>query len=210
VYEAARPRELDRALAELKPAVLLLDLGLRGVHRVAGLSGLLQFSSSTKIVFLTSRPDDREAILALRAGARGYCHRSIPPRQLRKAVERIRHGEIWIGRKVIGILLDELTALVERRYGRTAYLPGDGLEDPDGGDRGGHLEIRSPVDRLTPREEEIAALVKVGSSNKEIARSLYLSEKTVKARLTAIFQKFGISSRLQLGLILSRSPHGTK
>src|SRR6266550_1851533 len=109
---------------------------------------------------------------------RGYCSRKSEPALLRTAVERVRGGEIWVGRSVTGHLLEELAAVSRPRA-------------PDAAKR---------LAGLTRRERELVALVAAGASNKEIAERLSIAERTVKAHLTSIFRKLGVSSRLHLAV----------
>jgi DNA-binding NarL/FixJ family response regulator len=171
-------------MATLTPAMLLLDLTLLqlGIESVPVIQRL---SPTTRIVLFSSNPDEREAVSALKAGARGYHGRNIDPYLLKKAVQMVQQGEIWVGRNVIPHLLSELTSLTERRKR-------DAPAKPDG-----------RLARLTPREREITHLIGDGASNKEISSQLNITEKTVKAHLTAIFRKLGFSDRLRLALFVS-------
>jgi DNA-binding NarL/FixJ family response regulator len=132
---------------------------------------------------LTSCPDEREGVAALKAGAWGYSDRDIAPGLLTKALDAIQRGELWIGRKLISLLLEELRALSE-----TSPSPRAGS---DGG-----------LGRVSAREREVARLVGAGASNKEIASTLGITQSTVKAHLTATFRKLGIAGRLQLALVM--------
>ena len=102
-----------------------------------------------------------------------------------QAVKMVQKGEVWVGRKVISHLLDTLVSLTEQQRNRS--LP---KADPS-------------LDVLTPREKEIVQQIGGGSSNKEIAHQLHVSEKTVKAHLTSIFRKLGVSDRLHLALYVN-------
>ncbi|MBI4634861.1 MAG: response regulator transcription factor [Candidatus Rokubacteria bacterium] len=166
---------LGRTLARLTSPVLLLDFPIRGLE---DLHAIPTVAASAQVILLVDSPDDSAAVEALKAGARGYCARSTDVALLRRAIALVREGEIWVGRRVILQLIDELTAL-HRRRARTA---------------------RARFARLTKRESEIGRLVATGASNKELAGRLAITEKTVKAHLTSIFQKLGLSSRLHLAL----------
>jgi two-component system, NarL family, nitrate/nitrite response regulator NarL len=185
VYEAAERSALDKGLANLKPAILLLDLALPGLGGVEGVPAVQRVSPLTSIILMTSTPNDREGLAALKVGARGYCSHGMDPNLLRKAVMVVVKGEIWVARNVFAPLLEELTSLTERRH----------KEFPP------NLDTR--LDRLTPREREIAQLIGGGASNKEIAGRLNITEATVKAHLTAIFRKLGLSDRLGLALFVT-------
>jgi two-component system nitrate/nitrite response regulator NarL len=185
LYEAAERTVLERNMTNLKPAILLLDLAFPGLGGVEGVADVQKLSPLTSVVLMTSTPNDREGFSALKAGARGYCSTDMDPNLLRKAVSVVIKGEIWVARNVFAPLLEELTALTERRH----------KEFPP------NLDTR--LDRLTPREREIAQLIGGGASNKEIAGRLNITEATVKAHLTAIFRKLGLSDRLGLALFVT-------
>ncbi|PYN82880.1 MAG: DNA-binding response regulator [Candidatus Rokuibacteriota bacterium] len=176
--EAGDRAEIERLVPQLTPVVLLLDLPLPGYAGLESLRAIRGLSPTTRTVLLVARPDDADAVAALKQGASGYCSRRSEPGLLRRALQRVRAGEIWVGRSVTGHLLEELAALSHRR--------GPGAPE----------RLR----RLTAREREIVALVAAGASNKEIAQRLAIAERTVKAHLTSIFQKLGVSSRLHLAV----------
>ncbi len=182
VHQVAQRGALVRSMARLRPCVLLLDLAVRRFEGLEDLPTIQRPSPRTKIVLLTSAPDEKEEVAAVKAGAKGYCDRDIAPSLLAKAVARVQNGEIWIGRRAISNFIEELASLVLRPA--PALAPG----------------TLSP---LTSREREIAQLVGEGARNKEIAERLQVTEKTVKAHLTAVFRKLGLSSRSQLALFVA-------
>jgi DNA-binding NarL/FixJ family response regulator len=184
LHEVSERASLEHSLLNRRPAALLLDLNLPDLAGIGGVTAIHRLLPATRIVVLTNRPDEREGIAALKAGARGYCDRDIDPLLLAKALDVVQQGEIWVGRKLIPHLLEELTALTERQQ-----------QEPP-------ADIDSRLDRITAREREIAQLLSAGASNKEIARKLSVTERTVKAHLTAVFRKLGISGRLQLALFV--------
>lgn len=185
LYEVAERPSLERSMSNLRPAILILDLALPGLGGVEGTPAIQRLSPLTSIILMTSTSNDREGLAALKAGARGYCNLDMDPQLLKKAVSVVIKGEIWVARNVFAPLLEELTSLTERRH----------KEFPP------NLDTR--LDRLTPREREIAQLVGGGASNKEIAGRLNITEATVKAHLTAIFRKLGLSDRLGLALFVT-------
>jgi two-component system nitrate/nitrite response regulator NarL len=176
--EAGDRAEIERLVPQLAPVILLLDHPLPGYAGLESLRAIRALSPTTRAVLLVARPDDTEAVAALKQGASGYCSRRSEPALLRKALQRVRAGEIWVGRSVTGHLLEELVALSQRR----------GPETPE--------RLR----RLTARERQLVTLVAAGASNKEIAERLSIAERTVKAHLTSIFQKLGVSGRLHLAV----------
>ena len=175
---------LDRAISTLAPAVVLLDVALLRSSGVDDLSIIRRISRKSRIIVLSASPNDPEAIAGLRAGARGYCDRNLEANLLRRAVDCVRDGEIWAGRRLIPILVEQFARDFDERP-----------------------EPRARSDRrlalLTPREQEIAWLIGSGTNNRDIAARLKVGEGTVKAHLTSIFRKLGFVDRLQLGLFLA-------
>lgn len=134
------------------------------------------------VVVLSNIPNDDEALAALGAGAQGYCNTYADPDVLKEIAEVARRGGVWVGETLLSRLLSGLSQkLVER--------PAD--------------DANGPFARLTKREREIAHRVMLGENNKEIARGLKIAERTVKARLTVVFEKLGVRDRLQLALACS-------
>lgn len=126
------------------------------------------------ILIASSRPSDDEASQALIAGSSGYLHAYSPPEVLSRALDSITSGGIWMGRSLVSRMLRE----VSRRM-------------PPLGDW---------AQSLTEREKEIAQRAAMGSSNQDIADALSISERTVRAHLSAAFEKLGVNDRLQLAL----------
>ncbi len=193
-------RFLENAISTLKPVVLILDHALLSL--LPGSGGLSErmrrLINATRTIIISNHIDEKEGVSLLKAGARGYCTDDPGPQIISKAVDAVLRGEVWVGRKVIQLLLDELA-------GFTEHLQREFRTNSD-----------EQLKQLTPRQRDIVSLISKGASNKEIAHALHVSEKTVKAHLTGIFRKFKLSDRLQLALFVtqlgtSSTPvHGTK
>lgn len=132
-------------------------------------------------VILSDRPDDEEALAAFAAAARGYCNSHAAPAVLRQVASVVLAGGLWIGESLMGRLL-AATA-------RLPTLPEQGAS--------------AWAAKLTEREREVARSVAAGASNKEIARSLGITERTIKGHVGAILEKLGLRDRLQLALTVS-------
>lgn len=171
--------DVAKQIATSAPSVLLFDLGPKpdggGLATVSAISGL------AKTIVLAGTDDDAVAVQALKAGAAGFCLRDTPAELLRRAVQLVEAGEIWVCRGVMRRLIDGLAL-------RATITPAIA---------GGEL--------LTPREREVVRLVADGASNKEIARRCAISVKTVKTHLTSIFKKLGLSTRLELAVAVRRA-----
>ena len=185
IHEVSRWQSLDRTISRLNPGVVLLDAELLHSSGITDFSIIRRIARKARIIVISPSSNDMEGIAGLKAGARGYCEREIEGPLLRKAVDRVRDGEIWAERRLIPLLVEQCTLHPEELS---------------------ELPIRSDrrLALLTPREREIARLIGAGASNRDIASRLRVSEGTVKAHLTAIFRKLGFSDRLQLGLFLAK------
>ena len=182
--EATEWEKLEWAMANVKPSVLLLDLGLIPPEGIGSISAIQLLSPSTKIILLNNLYDEKEAMSALKSGVKGICPKDIEPSMLKKAIEVVQKGEVWACRKTVSRLLSEVVSLTESRQ-----------KDPPN-----LSEVC--LDYLTPREFQIAQMVGSGANNKEIAHRLNITESTVKSHLTTIFSKLQIPDRLRLGLFI--------
>jgi two-component system response regulator DegU len=159
----------------VKPDVLLLDIKLPEMEGIEILPAIKQKSPATKTLMLTSSPTQDNLEDSVRLGAKGYLARNAGVSDLLKAVKAIHSGEMWLSRKLIARLFEKEVAT-----------------NHDGGDR--HPSMKTT---LTKREQEILRLLTKGISNKEMAETLYISEKTVKTHLNSIFKKLKVARRLQ-------------
>jgi DNA-binding NarL/FixJ family response regulator len=173
---------LATSMARAAPQVLLLDLDLRGLSGPDAVRCLGNASPATRIVALSGLVSDETELAYFKAGARGFCRNDIEPQLLKRVVVAVQIGELWIRRSLTSRLLEEL-----------------GAKSNDVG--GSRRAIVGQLARLTQREREIAALIGRGDTNKQIARRLAITERTVKAHLSGIFRKLGIADRLKLALL---------
>ena len=170
-------------LSRLQPEIMLLDRGLPGLDGTGEVSRLRKSYPETHIVILDDHASDEDEMAMLKAGARGICPPDINESSLKMMVHSVRNGELWIRRSLTSRLLEHL-----REHAHPQIDAGS---------------VDARLKDLTRREYEIALRVGNGESNKQIAYSLEISERTVKAHLTSIFQKTGATDRLKMALILS-------
>ena len=171
VGEAATCTEAAERAAKLRPDVVLLDLVMPGGDGIEAARKIREASPGSKVIVLTSYPDDATVLPALEAGAAGYLLKDVEPQELADGVRRVHRGE------------NLLHPAVAPRVIREAVGPaGSGRE------------------ALTPRELDVLRLLARGLPNKLIARDLGISEKTVKAHLTSAFQQIGVTDRTQAAL----------
>jgi DNA-binding NarL/FixJ family response regulator len=168
------------------PDVLLLDLSMPDVDGVMVARALRDHGVPTRVVIFTSFSDRDGIVRALDAGAIGYLLKDAEPRELREAIHAASRGEAPLTPKAAMELL---------RQRQPVGLPA--------GNHGG-APARQHVD-LTDRERQVLALLAGGLANKQIARRLGISEKTVKGHLTNLFQRIGVSDRTQAALWAERT-----
>lgn len=140
---------------------------------------ILTLMPTAKVIILSNNPEQSEAMQALEVGGVGYLHAYAHPQVLKEVFSVVSQGGVWLGRD----LLKHLITLTTR-----------GHHQPDVAE-----EI---LENLTKREREVALEAAKGNSNKEIARVLSISERTVKAHLTSVFDTLKVRDRLHLALVL--------
>lgn len=176
------PKTLE-AVRELKPSILLLDISIIGVNGLRAISLMRSECPATKALMLSGSLDEESVFSALKAGIKGYVCSEANSEELIKAIKAVHRGELWVQRKVISKFLDGEYSMESREKEK----------------------MRS---YLTEREREILVCLTAGSSNKEIAEKLFISEKTVKTHLNSIFRKLRVTKRLQAILYaLDRNMH---
>ena len=175
VGEAADGGQAVHLAETHQPDVLLLDVAMPRTSGLEALRMLAERASPVRTLLLTVAIDDAEMLEALRLGARGVVLKEAATEILFKAIRTVVTGQYWVGR-------DTVTDIVRHMREREAAA----RREP------------SPAERLTPREREIVAGVAAGESNREVAQRLGLSEDTVKHHLTNVFDKIGVSNRVEL------------
>ena len=170
-------------VVRIGPDVLLLDADLLMLNGAVQLSALNKICTETKVIVLVGEITEDLEWALLKAGVRGCCPNDSKPQDLKQVVLSVQQGELWIRRKLTSRLVDELGKTTSKNK---AYRARFGL-----------------LNQLTQREFDIALRVSKGESNKQIAQECYITERTVKAHLTEVFQKLGVTDRLNLALFMS-------
>ncbi|MEL5954669.1 response regulator transcription factor [Streptomyces sp. CLV115] len=172
VGEAADGAEGVARTEELRPDVVLMDIKMPGTDGIEALRRLRELESPAKVLIVTSFTEQRTVVPALRAGASGYVYKDVDPDALAGAIRSVYAGHVLLQPEVAGALLAQ--------------------EDSGSGTGRGST--------LTEREREVLGLIADGRSNREIARALVLSEKTVKTHVSNILMKLDLSDRTQAAL----------
>jgi NarL family two-component system response regulator YdfI len=176
VGEASDGAEAVQLVAETKPDVVLMDLRMPGVDGIEAIRQIKAGYPDVQVVILTTYDEDDYIVRGLRAGARGYLLKDSGRKVLFEAIRAAARGESLLPPEVIAKVV--------------ANLQGPQPVEP---------EI------LSKRESQVLALLSQGAPNKEIALALSISERTVKAHVTSIFNKLGASSRAEAVAIALRS-----
>jgi two-component system, NarL family, nitrate/nitrite response regulator NarL len=175
IGEASNGTECIKMLAKLKPDILLLDLRMPEKDGLGVLEEINFDTTTTRVIVLTAAEDDRDVVRAMRLGARGVVLKQSASDLLLKSIRKVSDGEIWLDNR--------MTAEVVEAFKKSSEA-GQRREKP----------------LLSDREKEIVQLVAQGFRNREIGEKLFISEQTVKNHLHNIFDKLGVSDRLELAL----------
>jgi two-component system nitrate/nitrite response regulator NarL len=184
VAQANDGREVLEILQKLDPDVLLLDLKMPNLDGLMTLQRLQTTRTRTRIIVLTASEDKQEFVQAVRFGTSGIVLKQTATELLIKSIRKVHAGEIWLD--------SNTTAAVMRQFAAAEEPAAAPPPQPQPRERD-----RTP---LSQREREIVALVAQGFKNKEMAEKLFISEQTVKNHLHNIFDKLGVSDRLELAL----------
>jgi len=205
VFLTARPQPIPRWLEAFPDALLMHDQGpgktdllaltnasviwlhVTGDDLTASawLKTIRSAAPNAPIVVLSNVPEDDQGMAALAAGASGYCSALTLPAVLHQVASVVEHGGVWVGPQLMRRLMHGLATR--------------------------NSAVTEPaLDRLSQRERQVAEAVARGSTNKEIARVMAITERTVKAHLTAAFEKLGVRDRMQLSLLVNGVEDSTR
>ena len=177
VGEAADGAEAVKLVQQLSPDILLLDLAMPHLPGLEALREISRAGLTVRTILLTASIENVQIAQALQAGARGVVLKESATQVLMRSIRVVMDGACWVGREPVSDLAQYLRSTAP-------------AEDPRKRNRYG----------LTNRELEIVSTIVDGCTNKEIAQRFTLSEDTVKHHLTNIFDKLGVSNRLELAL----------
>ena len=194
VGEASNRTEALTVAAREQPDIILLDLDLSGVNSLDFLPELFTAAENARVIILTAVHDPEAYHRAMLLGAMGLVFKEKAVEVVIRAIERVHAGEVWFDRTLIGNVLTELS-----RAGGTRSK-GGGLSEMSRDPEAANIAT------LTEREREVSALIGEGLKNKQIASRLFISETTVRHHLTSVFDKLGVSDRLEL--IIYTYKHG--
>jgi DNA-binding NarL/FixJ family response regulator len=169
-------------VAALQPDVVLMDVRMPVMDGVAATRILTQQADAPKILVLTTFDDTEAASQAIQAGAAGYLLKDTPIEELVQAIQLVHRGYHQLA-----------PGLAQRLLAKPAPTP---------------TEVDRAYENLTPREQEILLLIAKGSSNREIAQQLHISERTVRNHVTSILGQLALRDRTQAAIYAQRHLQG--
>ncbi len=167
-----------RLIEQLKPQVVLMDLGLPGMNGIEAILKLRETNKDVKIIALTSHDREEEVITVLSAGANAYCLKDIDPIKLSDVIRDVANGVCWLDAEIAGKVLRSFP-----KQDKMVLLNNQSQN---------HNQVP-----LTEREFEVLKHLVSGKSNTEIAKELIVSVHTAKAHVCSILQKMCVNDRVQ-------------
>jgi two-component system, NarL family, response regulator LiaR len=180
VGQASSGLEAIRLAVDARPDVILMDLQMPDMDGVEAIGQVRQLRPNARILILTIYHDEEHVLAGIKAGAHGYLIKDATPEQLLRAIRTVHRGEAVLGNAVTATVLATFRNLMQSD------------DTPARVDQDGR-----PPELLTPREQEVLALLASGRSNQDIAESLVVSVRTVKVHVSNILAKLSASNRTE-------------
>jgi len=180
VGEASDGERVPELVRQMRPDVLLLDLAMPRVPGLEVLKTLAESAAPVRTILLTAAIERADVLRALQAGAYGIVLKDSATEVLFRSIRAVVNGQYWIGSEAIA----DLVAVLQQVR-----------KDADQEHKTSNNRYR-----LTRREHEVVAAIVAGSTNRDIARQLGVTEDTVKHHVTNVFDKLGVSNRLELAM----------
>lgn len=197
VGEANDGREALEQIQMHEPDILLLDLRMPNLDGLGALQTLQHINRKTKVIILTASEDKNEFVQAMKLGCSGIVLKQTAPELIVKSIRKVNAGEIWLDSHTTAAVMRQFATAGGESFSSSSLSSSSSPSSMGGSHQQGKVRERSP---LSAREREIVGLVAQGYKNKEMAEKMFISEQTVKNHLHNIFDKLGVSDRLELAL----------
>ncbi|MGJ9457634.1 response regulator [Oceanobacillus sp. CF4.6] len=182
VAEGADGSVASKLVKENNPDVVLMDINMPEINGVQATADLVRYFPNSKVIILSIHDDESYVTHALKTGAQGYLLKEMDSDSLIEAIKVVSDGGSYLHPKVTHNLVKE--------YRRLAKENASSITDKG-------IEYRKPLHLLTKRECQVLQLLADGKSNRAVAETLYISEKTVKNHVSNILQKMNVNDRTQ-------------
>lgn len=182
VAEASDGSEASAIVEEYKPDVVLMDINMPEINGIEATEKLIKDFPNIKVIILSIHDDESYVSHALQTGAQGYLLKEVDTETLMDAIRVVSDGGAYLHPKVTHNLVQEYRKLLVDKES------GGGLQE---------IEYQKPLHLLTKRESQVLQLLSEGQSNRTIAGTLAISEKTVKNHVSNILQKMNVNDRTQ-------------
>lgn len=196
VGEANDGREALEQIQMHEPDILLLDLRMPNLDGLSALQTLQHINRKTRVIILTASEDKNEFVQAMKLGCSGIVLKQTAPELIVKSIRKVNDGEIWLDSHTTAAVMRQFATAGGESHSSGSSSMSSGSSSSAHSNQG-KVRERSP---LSAREREIVGLVAQGYKNKEMAEKMFISEQTVKNHLHNIFDKLGVSDRLELAL----------
>lgn len=183
VAEGDDGKDASRLVKENNPDVVLMDINMPDMNGIEATANLVRYFPETKVIILSIHDDESYVMHALKTGAQGYLLKEMDSDSLIEAIRVVSEGGSYLHPRVTHNLVKEY-----RRLANESIAPGS-VPSP--------VEFSKPLHLLTKRECQVLQLLADGKSNRAVAETLYISEKTVKNHVSNILQKMNVDDRTQ-------------
>ncbi len=197
IGEATNGEEAIKRIRELKPDVVLMDVGMPVMDGIQATGEVSREHPDVRVIMLTQHDNDRDILASLAAGASGYCLKDVEPERLYTAIRSVNAGDAWLDATIAGRVLRMYAgADPSKASTTTAAKPAAPTSEPAIAQS--HQEMDRPApEALSPREVEVLRLIVDGLSNQEIAEKLIISLATAKTHVRNILNKLAVDDRTQ-------------
>lgn len=182
VAEAGDGRDAKEIVEKYRPDIILMDINMPQINGIEATKQLLEDNPDLKVIILSIHDDENYVTHALQSGAQGYLLKEMDTDSLMEAIKVVYDGGSYLHPKVTHNLVQEYRRLVKNSQTENSVA---------------EIEYRKPLHLLTKRECQVLQLLSEGQSNRKIAETLVISEKTVKNHVSNILQKMNVNDRTQ-------------